>query len=135
MPNQVINRRQYQRLTTNIICKVQIGKTLEESYSAEICDISAGGIRFRFDLDDVNFEFSEKIYIQLYIYDNLKQLSFVLEGDILRIDENICAVRYKNIDKHIQCELDRIISESIERGMNDMIRWDPGKSLFHKDNI
>jgi c-di-GMP-binding flagellar brake protein YcgR len=114
---------------------MQVGKSLDNLFKADILDISAGGIRFRHNIDDNKYNHDEKVYIQLYVYDKQTQLSFVLEAEILRVDNDLCAARFRNLENHIQSELDRIINESSERGLNDMISWSPGKSLFNMDNL
>lgn len=125
-------RRKFSRVN-NITCKVQVGKDLDTRYQAQMLDISAGGIRFKLENDLMDFSVGNKIYLQLYVYNTFLEIGIVLEGTIVRIKDSTFAVNFTSIEKHVQKELDNIILESIERGLNDMIYWGPGGKMVHNE--
>lgn len=82
--------------------------------AAEICDLSAGGLRFT---SPTSYKIDTKLVFTLSIYNLLSEFKLRFEGQIVRCDEEhgecIYAVKFININPYDQVQLDEIVKSCV----------------------
>jgi c-di-GMP-binding flagellar brake protein YcgR len=131
MSNYVYDRRRFNR-TNSIDCKIKVGKELEELKSVRMINISAGGLSY-YTEEKNDYKIEEKIYLEMFVHVDWAEISIIIEGYIVRISNNETAVKFVNIESHKQNELDNIINLSIERGIKEMVLFEPSKTFFRNE--
>lgn len=106
-------RRKYQRCDTTI-CKVLMSTDRSHWNNLDICDISAGGLRF---FSSKSFPENTKLYFDIYVYNMLSEFNLKFEGSIIRSERDKAgcyyAVKFENANKYSQIQLDEIIKSKI----------------------
>lgn len=106
-------KRKYQRCD-NLVCKALISTDETRWENMELCDISAGGLLFT---TKHNLHEGIKLYFNLYVYNMLSEFNIKLEGRVVRVQRSksrdIYAVRYENLNKYIQVQLDELIKSKM----------------------
>ncbi len=111
--SQVLERRRYRRYG-NAICKVVMSEDNKNWQEIDVIDISAGGIKFTCaeDLED-----RKSYYFDIAIYNMLSEFNMKFEGVIVRREESgigkIYAVKYINVNRHNQIQLDEVMESRI----------------------
>jgi c-di-GMP-binding flagellar brake protein YcgR len=131
MSNYVYDRRRFNR-TDSIACKVKAGNNLDNLYSVKMLNISAGGISFSTD-KNLKLGVNSKIFLEIFVHYDLSEVSFIVDGQIIRHDNDIYAIKFIDIEPHVQDELNKVINLSIERGIKEMVLFDPSKTFFRDE--
>ncbi len=105
--------RKYQRCS-NLVCKTQMSIDEKRWVDFEISDISAGGLKF---ISSNVFEKSVPLSFILNVFNMLSEFNLKFEGQITRVEmtkgKYEYAVRFSNIDKYTQIQLDEVIKSKI----------------------
>lgn len=106
-------RRKYQRYD-NVVCKAMVSLDGSRWDSFEISDISAGGLSF---VSGKYLGKDTKLLFNIDVYNMLSEFNLKLEGHIVReeVVKGIFsyAVKFANIDKYTQVQLDELIKSKI----------------------
>lgn len=106
-------RRKYQRCDS-IICKALMSVDESRWDVVELSDISAGGLSF---YSNCPFDENTRLFLNLYVYNMLSEFNIKLEGQVVRVDRNrgrnVYAVRFVNIDKYQQVQLDELVKSRV----------------------
>lgn len=106
-------RRSYPRCD-NLVCKILMSTDGIRWEEVELCDISAGGLKF---ITESSHEVGASLRFNLYIYNMLSEFNMKMEGKIVRIDrsrgKNAYAVKFVNFNKYHQIQLDELIRSRI----------------------
>jgi len=109
----LVDKRKYQRCS-NLICKVLVSYDEKNWQTVELKDISAGGMRI---LSPGTLRADTKLYFQLYVYNMLSEFNLRLEGQVIRYERqngfSIYAIRFINIGKYQQIQLDELVKSKI----------------------
>ncbi len=108
-----IERRKYQRCG-GTICKAVISVNGEGQKEFELCDISAGGIKF---VSQSRYEENTSLTVSLTVYSLLSEFKMKLDGHIVRVECTkhgyAYSVKFDNISIYNQVQLDEIINSHI----------------------
>lgn len=106
-------RRKYQRCSS-AIGKAMISMDKKTWLDIEMCDISAGGLKF---VSDAAYELGAQMDIQLKVYNMMSEFEMELEGNIIRIQEErngyAYSVKFHSMDKYKRVQLDEVIKSKI----------------------
>lgn len=106
-------RRKYQRCSSTI-CKAMISMDGRRWWDIELCDISAGGLKFA---SNSTYEVNMPVNLQLKVYNMLSEFDMRLEGHIVRVERQkdgyAYAVKFDSINKYNQVQLDEVIKSKI----------------------
>jgi c-di-GMP-binding flagellar brake protein YcgR len=109
----LVDKRKYQRCS-NLICKVLVSYDERNWQTVELRDISAGGMRI---FAPGTLRADTKLYFQLYVYNMLSEFNLRLEGQVIRYERHngssIYAIRFVNIGKYQQIQLDELVKSKI----------------------
>lgn len=121
-------RRKYQRFSKTI-CKASISFDGMGWKDVELCDISAGGLRFS---SKRNFEKNAHLKFDLNVYNAFSEFNMKVEGSIINSnaasDKTEYAVKFDNINKYTQVQLDEIIKSKV--GLNNDISLAPDEGVY-----
>ncbi len=111
--SQVFERRRYRRYG-NAICKVTMSEDNKNWQEINILDISAGGLKFTSTED---LESDKNYHFDIAVYNMLSEFNMKFEGVIVRKEENSIektyAVKFINVNKHNQIQLDEVMESRI----------------------
>lgn len=111
--NQVSEKRRYQRCT-NAVCKIMMSCDKKNWQEVDVCDISAGGLRFTSASD---LESENKYYFDISVYNMLSEFSLKFEAALIRkesnYNESTYAAKFINVNKYNQIQLDEVIESRI----------------------
>lgn len=111
--NHLVEKRRYQRCS-NLICKVFVSVDEKDWELIDLMDISAGGLKFS-SMEALNS--SSKLFFQLYVYNMLSEFNLRAEAEVIRYEkchtDNVYAVRFKNMPKYEQIQLDELAKSKI----------------------
>lgn len=106
-------RRKYQRCE-NPTCKTLISIDRACWKEVEVCDISAGGLKFT---SSSNFELNKPICFNVTMYNMLSEFNMSLEGHIVRAEAGkntqMYSIKLENLNKYVQVQLDEIIKSKV----------------------
>lgn len=109
----ITERRKHQRCK-NLICKVYMSTNRRQWDEVELCDISAGGLKF--SSKDV-YAVNTHLFLSLDIYNMLSEFNIRVEGYITRAEKYgsryAYSVAFSNFDKYQQVQLDELIRSRI----------------------
>ncbi|MEN8906867.1 MAG: PilZ domain-containing protein [Clostridiales bacterium] len=131
MSNYVYDRRRFNR-SNQISCKVKVANNLDDLFSVKMVNISAGGLSFGL-VGSPKYQVDDKLYLELFVHFHMAEISLIVEGIVIRHSNNIYAIKFLNLESHVQNELDRIINLSIEHGIKEMILFEPSKTFFRDE--
>jgi hypothetical protein len=105
--------RKYQRCV-NLVCKGQMSIDGKRWEDFEMCDISAGGLKL---VSGKLFQVKTPLHFKLKVYNMLSEFNLRFEGHVTRIEmdkgKREYAVRFDNIDKYSQIQLDEVIKSRV----------------------
>ncbi|MDP4182500.1 MAG: PilZ domain-containing protein [Bacillota bacterium] len=111
--NQVSEKRKYQRCT-NAVCKIMLSCDKKHWEEIDLCDISAGGLKFTAKKD---LESNANYYFDISVYNMLSEFNLKFEASMVRKEvngnENNYAVKFINVNKYNQIQLDEVIESRI----------------------
>ena len=124
-------RRKYQRCDS-VVCKALMSLDGIRWETVELYDLSAGGLCF---YSNCIFNENGKLYFNLYVYNMLSEFNIMLEGSILRAERskgrNIYAVKFENINKYHQVQLDELIKSKVTvRNAQEHVVHEEDYSIF-----
>ncbi len=106
-------RRKYQRCSSTI-CKTLLSLDKKDWEGIELCDISAGGLKFS---SKKEIDIGMHLNLDISLYNALSEFNLQFEGRIIREekseDKNIYAVKFENVNKYNQIQLDEVIKSKI----------------------
>lgn len=106
-------RRIHQRCK-NLICKVYMSTNQRRWDEVELCNISAGGLKFS---SKHIYEVNAHLYFNLYIYNMLSEFIIRVEGHIIRVEKYgggyDYGVSFFNFNRYQQIQLDELIRSRI----------------------
>jgi hypothetical protein len=99
--------------------------------NVELYDISAGGLRFN---SKSKFDNNVHLKFNLNVYNALSEFNIKVEGkvinDIITKDKTQYAVKFDNINKYTQVQLDEIIKSKVTLSNNVPLSPDDGIYTF-----
>jgi len=108
-----VERRKYQRCDS-LVCKTFMSTDEKRWNDIELCDISAGGLRFK---SGCTYEVKVRVYFNLYVYNMLSEFNMRMEGEVIRGEKsgqtNTYEVKFTNVNKYNQIQLDELIKSKI----------------------
>ncbi|HEY9061965.1 MAG TPA: PilZ domain-containing protein [Pseudobacteroides sp.] len=111
--NQVSEKRRYQRCT-NAVCKIMMSNDKKSWQEIDVCDISAGGLKF---ISARDLESENKYYFDISVYNMLSEFTLKFEAALVRKEancsENTYAAKFINVNKYNQIQLDEVIESRI----------------------
>ncbi len=111
--SQVSEKRKYQRCG-NAVCKIMMSDDKKSWQEIDVCDISAGGLKFT-STNDLASENS--YYFDIVVYNMLSKFDMKFEGQLVRkeenCNENTYAAKFINVNKYNQIQLDEVIESRI----------------------
>jgi hypothetical protein len=123
-------RRKYQRCTKTI-CKAFMSVDGQRWNDIELCDISAGGLRFN---SKSKYENREHLKFNLNVYNALSEFNMKVEGNVINTtalkDKTEYAVKFQDINKYTQVQLDEIIKSKVTLSNNVPLSPDDGIYTF-----
>lgn len=123
-------RRKYQRCTKTI-CKAVMSTDGMRWNDVELCDISAGGLRFN---SKSKFENNTHLKFNLNVYNALSEFNIKVEGNIINNaitkDKAQYVVKFDNINKYTQVQLDEVIKSKVTLSNNVQLAPDDGIYTF-----
>jgi hypothetical protein len=121
-------RRKYQRCSKTI-CKAFLSTDGHRWDDVELSDISAGGLRFS---SRKKFENNTHLKFNLNVYNALSEFNMKIEGNVLKAtlaeDKAEYAVKFDNINKYTQVQLDEIIKSKVT--INNNISLEPEDGVY-----
>ncbi|RCX11252.1 PilZ domain-containing protein [Anaerobacterium chartisolvens] len=106
-------RRKYQRCSGSI-CKAVISVNGGRQEEIELCDISAGGIKFA---SQSRYEENTSLTVSLTVYSLLSEFKMKIDGYIIRVERAkhgyAYSVKFDDISIYNQVQLDEIINSHI----------------------
>lgn len=106
-------RRKYQRCD-NVVCETTVNVDGDQWIVAELCDISAAGLRFA---SEHVFNIEDKLLVHLVVYNMLSEFKIKVSGSVIRIDhecgKSIYVIKYKDINKHTLVLLDELVRSGL----------------------
>jgi len=109
-------RRKYKRWY-NPLCNAQISEDGRIWATCEIKDISAGGLRFNGGKCFVN---GQNIFFRFSIYSTCSEFSMNLKAQVVHSKELIYGVKFLDITRNQQIQLDEIITSAIEKTQENL---------------
>jgi hypothetical protein len=123
-------RRKYQRCTKTI-CKALMSTDGIRWNNVELCDISAGGLRFS---SKDKFDNNTHLKFDLNVYNALSEFNMKVEGNVLNStlskDKAEYVVKFDNINKYTQVQLDEIIKSKVTINNTESLAPDDGTYTF-----
>jgi c-di-GMP-binding flagellar brake protein YcgR len=115
-----VERRKYQRCTS-IMCKTMMSVDGARWDDVDICDISAGGLKF---LSKNDFDLTTKLHFNVYFYNLLSEFNIRFNGYLIRKDNekdySLYSVRFMNVNKHHEVQMDELIKSKVSvKNAND----------------
>lgn len=108
-----MERRKYQRSIAQC-AKTHISIDGNDWKEVEVVDISAGGLSFK---TQRNFEPQTKLRFNVWVYCMMSEFNLKLEGSVIRGElhgkDTIYSVKFENVDKYTQVQLDEVIKSSV----------------------
>lgn len=105
--------RKYQR-SDNLVCEVAVNVDGVQWLPAELCDISAGGLKF---CSGTDFHINDKLSIDLTVYNMLSEFDIKLGGSVIRMSsEGVTpsyVVKLEDVNKYTQVQLDELVRNSL----------------------
>lgn len=121
-------RRKYQRCTKTI-CKALLSTDGIRWNNVELCDISAGGLRFS---SKGKFDNNAHLKFDLNVYNALSEFNMKVEGNVLNStlskDRAEYTVKFDNINKYTQVQLDEIIKSKVT--INNAVSLAPEDGIY-----
>jgi hypothetical protein len=121
-------RRKYQRCTKTI-CKAFLSADGQRWNEVELSDISAGGLRFN---SRKKYENNMHLKFNLNVYNALSEFNMKIEGNVLNStlskDKAEYAVKFENINKYTQVQLDEIIKSKVT--VNNTVSLAPEDGIY-----
>lgn len=106
-------RRRYQRCS-NTVCKTLLSLDKNRWEGIELCDISAGGLKF---ISSKDFDCEEHLNFNISLYNMLSEFNLRFEAAIVRKEtsegKNVYAAKFINVNKYNQIQLDEVIKSKI----------------------
>ncbi len=106
-------QRKYQRCSSTI-CKTSLSFDKKIWEEIELCDISAGGLKF-FSSRDIDID--ALVNFDISLYNVLSEFNMKFEGKIVRKENaefrKVYAVKFQNTNKYYQIQLDEVIKSKI----------------------
>ncbi|MCX8131235.1 MAG: PilZ domain-containing protein [Clostridia bacterium] len=106
-------RRKYQRCS-GAVCKAMVMTDKMRWRDIELCDISAGGLKFAASSP---YDAVAPINLHLTVHNMLSEFEMKLEGHIVRMEERkggyTYSVKFDRINKYNQVQLDEVIKSKI----------------------
>lgn len=106
-------RRKYQRCSSTI-CKALMSIDGKRWSEIELCDISAGGLRF---YSKSIFTTQTPVEFNLNVYNMLSEFNMRMEGHVIKVTEEKnkpeYSVKFDNINKYTQVQLDELIKSKV----------------------
>jgi len=108
-----LDKRKYKRWS-NPFCKALVSENGMLWAHCDVADISAGGLKFN---GGKCFAMGQLLYFRLVIYSGYSEFSIALSAQIVHGKEMHYGVKFLDITKHQQIELDEIITASLEQNL------------------
>lgn len=109
-------RREYKRWYSPL-CKALVSEDRTIWVQCDVSDISAGGLRFN---GGKCFAIGQNIFFKLTIYSSCSEFTMSLKAQVMHSKELSHGVKFLDISKHQQIQLDEIITAAIGKNQDNM---------------
>jgi hypothetical protein len=113
------------------VCKTLLSLDKKNWEGIELCDISAGGLKF---VSGMDFHCEEHLNFNISLYNLLSEFNLHFQAAIVRKEisegKNIYAAKFINVNKYSQIQLDEIIKSKIVVANSNMPRPDYEEGIY-----
>lgn len=109
-------RRKYKRWN-NPLCKVMLSNDKKSWEGCEVCDLSAGGLKF---IGNRHFSIGQFIYVDLTVFSGCSEFRMVLTAQIVHGVDLEYGVKFLDISKQHIIQIDEIVKAAIEKSQENL---------------